>query len=272
MRLLIEKINKTIYIYKEYFIFFVCVIFSVYFLMSNQNSQILSLKIVIREFTGKIQEKFMWIPEIFTAMEENKILKEKNTALLIENSYLKEALIENKRLRSLLKLKDRGKNRYISADVVGKSLIEPVNTITLNVGSKDGIKKNFPVVNERGLVGKIIEVGDDFSLCQLITDRNFSVSARIRENRAPGILVWKYDNFAELKIPVSFQAKKGYHIVTSGDSNIYPRGIPIGIVYEFRKDENGLFKILKVKLNVNFYTIENVFVLSVPDESRIMSK
>jgi len=266
MRFILEKINRTVYIYKEYFILFVCILLSILFLLSNQNNQIVSIKIVIREFSGKVQEKFMWIPGIFTAIEENKILREKNVSLLMENSSLQEALRENNRLRKLLNLKDKGKETYIAADVIGRSHVEPTNTLSLNVGVKDGVKKNSPVINEKGLIGKIIEVGAEVSLCQLLTDRNFSVSAKVRENRAYGILVWTHDNYAEINIPVSFNVKKGYQIITSGFSNIYPPGIPIGKIVDFRNDAYGLFKVLKVKLNVNFYTIENAFVQKVENE------
>jgi len=272
MRLIFEKLNKTVYIYKEYFVLLLCIVLSVLLLFSNQNTQVISLKIVVRELTGKVQHQFMWIPNIFSAVEQNKILRKKNVSLLLENSTLKEALIENQRLRELLEFKKREKNSFIAADVIGRSIIDPTNTVMLNVGSEDGIKKNDPVINEKGLVGKIIEEGPHVSLCQLLTDRNFTVSAKVQENRAYGLLMWKHDNYAELKISVSSEVKKGYHVITSGYSTIYPAGIPIGRVVKFEKDDYGLFNILKIKLNNDFYTIENVFIVSVPEKPPIASR
>jgi len=228
MRLIFEKLNKTVYIYKEYFVLLLCIVLSVLLLFSNQNTQVISLKIVVRELTGKVQHQFMWIPNIFSAVEQNKILRKKNVSLLLENSTLKEALIENQRLRELLEFKKREKNSFIAADVIGRSIIDPTNTVMLNVGSEDGI--------------------------------------------AYGLLMWKHDNYAELKISVSSEVKKGYHVITSGYSTIYPAGIPIGRVVKFEKDDYGLFNILKIKLNNDFYTIENVFIVSVPEKPPIASR
>jgi len=257
-----DRLYKYIFSYKNLLILFTCIVLSGFLISVNKNSQVKVLRSIILDLGGKIQSKFAFIGETFDAIEQNKRLSEINARLLLQNSSLIEAKLENKRLRKLLNYKEKSELKLIAGKVVGKGTIEVLNSITINLGKKDGVELNDPVISINGLVGKILSVGDEYSLCQLLSDRDFRVSALIRKRNAYGILKWKSQQLCELnEVPNSFNIEIGDVVVTSGYSNIYPANIPVGEVVKVMDDKAGLSKKILVKPFVNIYKIKEVFIV-----------
>ena len=133
--------------------------------------------------------------------------------------------------------------------------------ITINLGSRDNVKKNDPVITSAGLVGKILQPGRTSSLCQLLTDRNFKVSAITRSTNTYGHLRWYADDTALMdNVNKSSVVMIGDTVVTSQHGNIYPEGIPIGVVKNF-EDGPELFKDVYVKLFVDYVQLKDVAVI-----------
>ncbi len=194
--------------------------------------------------------------------EENKRLKAQNLRLSINNLLLQEAVLENIRLRRLLSLKKRSEFRFVSATVIGKGQEQTINSLILDVGRQEGVRKNLPVVTSQGLVGKVIHVTSHRSIAQILMDRNSLVSARLQRSREVGVISWSGDPLLDLLyIPREVPVLKGEVVLTSGLSKIYPKGLKIGIVAEVKEDNYGLFKKIKVKPAVDFNRLEEVFVL-----------
>jgi rod shape-determining protein MreC len=187
-----------------------------------------------------------------------------------EVSRLREARLENIRLRQALNLPRRPDRTYIAADVVGKTLQLLRNTITLNVGERDGIAVNMPIVSERGLVGKIVATSNRYSVGQILLNRDLRVSAKVQRNRVDGIVRWDNGRLISLQNVVkTADVQSGDLVVTSGYSNVYPGGIPIGVVNSSRVQSESLFLSVEVTPLVDFEHLEEVFVLStIPDTSR----
>jgi rod shape-determining protein MreC len=197
---------------------------------------------------------------------QNKELRKQLLHQSIKNQKLQESMLENLRLRRLLRLKDELGYSYIPATVIGSGQEQSIRSLILNAGKRDQVFKNQAVVTEQGVVGKILDVEDDFSVTQILMDRNSLVSARLQRSREVGLVGWSGNLWLDLYyIPKDIEVESGEIVVTSGLSQIYPKGLKIGIVVEVKENDYELFKQIKVKPAVNFNKIEEVFVISIPD-------
>jgi rod shape-determining protein MreC len=194
-----------------------------------------------------------------------------NVNLSDEVNRLRSAKLENIRLREMLQMKDRSYFKLIPADVIGKSLHLLRNTITLNVGENDGIKPDMPIVSESGLAGKIITISSHYSICQLMLNKDFRVSAKIQRTRVDGIVGWDGGDYVQMKNVAKTQdVKEGDAVTTSEYSSVFPKDIKIGIVAKVSEKQGNLFKEIAISPSTNFFTLEQVFVIaSVQDTERV---
>lgn len=241
---------------------------------------VLLVKAPIEGLKGTLEEKVLPIKEkIYTqtssiklgisnlkkykqAMEENSKLKiEVGKIALLErnNSQLLE---ENERLRKLLSMKKRRNERLIIASVSFRDSISYHEIFHIDVGSKDGIEKNMVVLNEKTLIGRIIEVGEESSKVELLTKDGIYTSAITKNNEDLGIL--KGDNSEILhfdNIPIDKTLVVGEEVYTSGISDIYPKGLFIGNITAVEKGDDRLFKEVYVKQDFNIFELNEVIVL-----------
>jgi len=238
-------------------------IFSVILLLSNQNVQVQNINKRLVDITGKIKQNFAWVLLVFNAVDENRELRERILFLNIENARLRDAELENMRLKGMLDFKLNEINlEYLPAVIVSRGFHQIVNSIQINVGENNSIRKNMPVITEKGLVGKTYLVGKENSLVQVMTDINFRVSVKNLRSRVTGIVSWKSgDIFSMNNVPKSFDIAMGDTIITSGYSQIYPPMVPVGIVTRVNDNMPGMFKDIELKSFVDFPSIEEVFVI-----------
>ena len=238
------------------------------FLLMSQNDAFVlrGVRIVILQgisWVYSLQNQFKYLHEL---EEENKILRKQLLDMSLTNQKLQEQMLENLRLRRLLKFKDESNFSYIPATVIGTGQEQTIRSLILDVGSADGVVKNQTVVTEQGLVGKILVVESHQSITQILMDQNSLVSARLQKSREIGVVGWSGKLWLDLNyIPREVVIEPGEVVLTSGLSRIYPRGIKIGIVTEVAEVEYELFKTIKLKPAVNFNNLEEVFVLFTQD-------
>lgn len=246
---------------KEYLILTFFVVVSLILIFNNDNTQIRFLRAFAIGFVGTLQSGVSAVPNVFELQNENKYLREKNIELANELASLKEAKLENIRLSKLLSLKDKNVLGIISATIVNKSLVQTRNTITINAGEHDSIKVNMPVVTDDGLVGKVVGVSKNYSIAQILYNKDLRISAKVQRSRVDGIFT--YDGVGNLilsNVPKAADVVRGDLIITSEYSNLFPAGIPLGTVIETGNIDN-LFKKVVIRPQVNFSILEEVFVV-----------
>ena len=255
---------------KEYLILTITVIISLILIFSNDNSQIRFLRGIAIGSFGTLQSGFSAIPNIFEIQKENKFLRENNITLSNEIANLKEAKLENIRLTKLLNLKQKNILGIISGRIVNKSLIQTRNTITINIGEADSVKINMPVITDDGLVGKIVSTSKNYSIAQILLNRDLKITVKCQRSRVDGILNFDgFQSLAIMNVPKSADVNQGDIFITSEYSNHFPAGIPIGTVIETGNLDN-LFKKIIIKPAVNFEALEEVFILIfIPDKEKI---
>ena len=173
---------------------------------------------------------------------------------------------ENDQFRTLLERQRQLPWRLKFANVI---LRDPANwwrTVEIDLGSRDGLTNNLPVLTADGLVGRISSVGLTRSQVVLLTDPNCKASALV-ENQAhdTGVISagGPLDNSLVQLAYLSGGAnlKPGQSVITSGLGGIFPKGIPIGLVVDSRPVEFGLYTEARVKLSANLGALEQVWVL-----------
>ncbi len=193
-----------------------------------------------------------------------------NIELSDEASRLREAKLEAARLRNLLEMKEQSEYGYRAAEIVGKHLLLMRNTLTLNVGTKDGIVPSMPVVSDAGLVGIVVGATPYFSVVNILLNVEFRASAKIQRSRVDGILAWDGTNLLLTNVPKTMDVQVGDLVITSEYSSTFPPGIRIGLVKEATSEAGSLFKRILVEPSVDFTRLEEVFVMTVvPNRERI---
>jgi rod shape-determining protein MreC len=198
----------------------------------------------------------------------NEELQSLADSLMVENVRLRELESENETLRQLLQFTQANPTlSYRAAEVVGHIIgQDPSNLlryIIIDVGTGDGIAKGMPVVTDRGLVGRIVEVSSRSSKALLITDVSSSVNAIIQSSRATGVVEGKADGGLVMKyIPQQVTINVGDIILTSGLGATFPKRLVIGQVTAVHKRDIEMFQQAEIKPTVDFERLEIVLVIT----------
>jgi len=196
-------------------------------------------------------------------LEENRILTEKVNTLLKENIYLKELERENRELRELLGSSYYEKFEVKLAKVIGKNRTDWKNSFFIDKGTNHNIKINMSVINQSGLIGKIITTSRNFSEVKLITDPNSSVAAMVQDSRKTGIIQGTGGNTLKFDlVSKEVEMDTGDIIITSGLGGIFPEGIQVGRVFDIRNLDYELYKNIKILPACNFDDIEEVLIIT----------
>ncbi len=200
--------------------------------------------------------------KMFITEQENKRLKEELSRFINEREKYQQAIQENKQLREILAIKESVPRYITAARIIGKSIDQWSNTLIIDKGSLDMVKKDMVAITEKGLVGKIANVTDSYSYLLLITDINFSAAARLQENRTEGIISGTGFKICKLKyIPTEEEIKERDIVRTSGLDSLFPSGIPIGFVSKVNKRGDGIFQDIEVIPFVDTKKIEFVAII-----------
>ena len=222
-----------------------------------KNTSMFINKIVMYPFVSLNEEKKETLSESYT------IQKNKNSELEKDLQELKDMLELNKTLTEYTP---------INATVLSRNKSYWFNTLTIDKGSKSGIKENMAVVTKSGLVGKVIRVSKNSSDIKLITtnDINFKISVAIKSNGGDyyGILNG-FDKDTNLitvtGIDKTYPINVGDTIVTSGLGELFPSGIYIGNVEDITSDKYNLTKTLYIRTKQDYKNIHYVTVLKVKE-------
>ncbi len=200
--------------------------------------------------------------DLINIKKQSEDLHSTNNELQARLEKMSELLLENDRLRDLLNFKQQTKMVVTSAQVIGRDLVIDHNTITINKGTRDGIKAGQAVITTGGVLGYIFKPEPFTAHVMLITDRYAVVDGIVQRTRAHGIVEGKSQNGCALKyVERTEDVKEGDLVVTGGLDNIFPKGFPVAIVESV---ERKTFSVsLKVELRpvVDPYKVEEVFVV-----------
>ncbi len=174
---------------------------------------------------------------------ENHVLKEqlreKNADLLL----LDQLKVENQRLRLLLSSPLRQDEYKKIGEVLTAEMDAYRQQVIINRGKSDGAFVGQPIIDERGVVGQVISVGEKSSRVLLITDVTHAVPIQVLRNDVRGIAngTGHNDELFIDNLPRSVDVVKGDVLVTSGLGGRFPEGYPVAIVEAVTNDTQSQF-------------------------------
>jgi len=193
---------------------------------------------------------------------ENEELKRENGALKLQITQLQSKAGEADRLAALLKFRQANVDvPMVAARVIGTGADSASQTIYLDRGERDGIRRDMGVITPDGIVGKVIESYKDTAQVLLLTDEHSGVGAMLVDSRVQKpvggtgepLLVMKYISNEDNSV------NPGDRIVTSGIDRIFPRDLPVGTIADIKP--GSTFKQIRVRPAANLERLEEVFVL-----------
>ena len=265
-----QRLYDILYEFREYAILAVLIIVSFVLMAMNDNPQIKQIRAISAVIFGGMQEQLSFIPTYFGLKAENELLHHINIELADQAQRLREAKLENLRLRQLLGLKDQLPYKLIAARIVNKNLTLLRNTITINIGSSDSIQQYMPVVSDGGLIGIVTAVTKHYSTVNILLNTEFRVSGKVQRSRVDGIVMWDGKTLSLKNVPKMRDIKVGDVVTTSEYSNTFPPDIRIGLVSDVREQPSALFKSITIEPGVDFVKLETVFVMAyAQDKERV---
>ena len=248
--------------FREYIALVLLVLISLIILSQNKSPNVQKIRAIAFGSFATVTSVISDLINVTDLKRENEELRETNAKLMLQISRLREFGIVNKELKELLTFKDTTDFPLIPANIVSRSLSMTQNTITLNAGKKDGVLPGMPVVNDRGFIGIVNSISEDFSIARTLNNVDLRLTVMDERSRVNGILKWTGDELLVINIPNTFDVEAGDRIITSDVSSIVPIPIPVGIVEEFRPGETGVFSYIRVKPFADLAPVENVFILA----------
>jgi rod shape-determining protein MreC len=199
--------------------------------------------------------------------EENKQLQQTIDRLRLEQAMLHEDAMQGQRLQGLLKFQESYIYSTTPAQVIGSSGSMQNRLVWLDRGSADGIAPDMAVVTPDGIVGKVRDVFAHTSQVLLINDQTSGAGVILETTRIRGIL--RGNAFGQpqvINILADQRIQPGEHVLTAGGDQIFPRGLPVGVVARVERDpERGSFINVIVKPAADLQHLDEVLIVTALD-------
>ncbi len=196
--------------------------------------------------------------------QENDALKRDLAAAQIVAQEQQALASRARGLEKLLELRDRTSLQTTAAEIIGAATSQDFRTVTIDKGTRDGLRPDMAVISPAGVVGRIVVPSARSAKVQLLVDRNAAAGAIVERSRAQGIVVGAGGDRLEMEyVSEVYDIVVGDVVVTSGIDGIYPKGFVIGRIESVDRS-GGAYKRIMVRPAVDFGGIEEVLVVVTP--------
>jgi len=194
--------------------------------------------------------------------QQNLSLKQENDRLRLEQASLAEDAQEGRRLRELLDFRGRYIDKTVAAQVIGTSGTDQARDIFIDKGSKDGLQVQMPVITPYGIVGKIKNVFAHSAQVLLISDQTSGTGVLLESTRVRGVMKGDASGQPQMvNISPDDRIKPGEPVITSGGDEVYPPGMPVGVVDRVVADPDSSYVNVVIKPNSDLAALEEVLVV-----------
>lgn len=256
--------NLISFVYRNhfFFLFILLEVVCIFLIMNNRSYQSTSILNSANSISANL----------YTAVANGKeylLLKEENQKLAKENAMLRNQLksaydILPKQVFVRYDTLYRKKYAYITGKVINSTTNRRSNYLTLNIGSDQGVEKDYAIVNSEGIVGVIKDVSANFSTAISILHKDQKVICKVKKDGSYGPLSWDgtdYRYATLTDIPTHIKLVPGDTITTSALSDIFPEGVMVGVMESFERKQGDAFYTLKVRLSCDFKKLNHVYVV-----------
>ncbi|MBN8902747.1 MAG: rod shape-determining protein MreC [Rhodospirillales bacterium] len=187
---------------------------------------------VLAEPLGNVRAGLQDVGELWSLRAENARLREENERLRKWQSVALALDAENQRLKASLRWIPDPPASFVTARVVADAGGVYARAVLLAVGPNHSVRKGQIALDERGLVGRVTEVGARTARVLLITDLNSRIPVILESSRAHAILIGTNGPRPRLLYwPEGSPPQEGERVVTSAEANAFPANLPVGVVH-----------------------------------------
>ena len=230
---------------------------------------------VFAEVQRGISAGFSSVRSVWSGYAGLRHVKSENDALTRQLEVAQVALQQQRaladrtrNLERLLGLRDRSNLNTVAADIIAGGATPDFRTLTIDKGTRNGVRADMSVIAPAGVVGRVVMPGTRAAKVQLLIDRNAAAGALVERSRAQGVITGGGDDRLRLDyVSEVADVMVGDLVVTSGIDGIYPKGYVIGQVESVEKS-GGAYKKITVKPAVDFTSLEEVLVVLTPTPAR----
>ncbi len=163
---------------------------------------------------------------------------------------------------------------YTKARILKNDYSKIDNYILINKGEKDSIFPDMGIITDKGIIGIVENTSKNYSRVISILNSNSRINAGLKKSNQYGSLIWngKDPNIVQLEtVPRQAILKEGDTIITHGRSTIFPRGIGIGTILNYKLDQNKSYYLIDVKLFNDMTDIGFVYAIKNNNAEEIKS-
>ncbi len=257
---------------KDHIIAALLLVLAVMVMVGRHQSGIDNIRKVSITLFSYLEEPLSNVRVYRQALKTNTYLRKQNVLLLDELSRLRSAGQRNEELRELLQFSRSSDLSLYPVQIVGKELNQINNSLTIDAGTDQDVKKGMPMVSADGLVGKVLLAADDYSQVMPFLNTLFRVSAKLQNSNAFGIVSWDGKSINEIQldyVPQTIPVDSGEVVTTSGYSNQFPPDLPIGTVVRSVPQEGKETQRIYVKPFVDLFEIAEGFIVKFEPDTTI---
>ncbi len=211
--------------------------------------------------SGSVEKTASTFTGYFDLISENRRLADQNARFLVQQHLSK--LHRDSSVVLIADTNTLQRYTYLPAKVVGNSVNRRNNFIMIDKGALDGVEKDMGVIGPDGVVGIVVSVAPHFSSVMSLLHEATLISAKHKPTNQLGSVVWNgtsYKRASVINLPVHVPLKIGDSVITSGFSVIFPEGIPIGRIRQFKPDQGDYYSI-SIDLFTDFNALSWVYVV-----------
>ncbi len=152
---------------------------------------------------------------------------------------------------------------YMTARVINNSTNASDNYVTINRGSKDGVRKNMAVISGNGVVGRVEHVSAHFASVLSALSTKLKINARLKDG-TNGLVIWDGKSANTLimtDVPQQVNVKKGDTVLTNNYSLYFPPDVMIGTVVKIEQEKKKGMQIIYLHSSTNFHNLQYVYVI-----------
>lgn len=198
------------------------------------------------------------------ARDQTQELQAEVQRLRAEQAAFAEDAAQGRRLQAVLGFQQQYITKTIAAQVIGTSGTDRSHVLTLNKGWADGLRPEQPVITPDGVVGKLRDVFPHSAQLLLLNDNASGAGVILVATRLRAILRGSSDGEVQINnLTPDERIKPGERVVTSGGDQVFPRGLPVGVITRIMMDpQHQPYTVITIKPAANLQQLEEVLVIT----------
>ncbi len=250
-----------------------CLIVSLVVLFTRNTPVVRGVRSAALQVTSGVEARLAGVGQYLRALDENERLRSESVELAVEAARARAAVSENDHLRAMLAFRDTLQTPMVAVRIIGRDLGGEFNYFTVDAGRDEGVQEGMAVIDERGVLGRIILTSAHYARVMPYLNTDFRITARILPIGAEGIVRWdgqRQDRLVMDYVSRTEPVARGMVVVTSGASEVFPEGFPVGYVEERAAREGRNALDLKLRPAAPLDKTTHAFVLlTLPDSARV---